>query len=116
MISGLIIGFRAGCKLWFDLRWVLHVAWLGIRLQLYQNWRDGVIRKILCNLCAEAAVLALIFPFLDVVVANNEMLENSRSGIQTKLIPLGTVLIVSLSFVALALFGAFILGSKKHGD
>lgn len=116
MISGLIIGFRVGRKLWSDLRWALHIGWLKVRLRLVQNWRNGVIRKILCGLFAEAAVLALVFPFLDVVVANNEISVAARSGTPAQLISVRSVLWWSLSFVALALFGAFILGRKEDRE
>lgn len=113
MISGLIIGFRAARKLWSDLRWVLHIVWLKVQLRLLQNSRNGVIRKILCGLCAEAAVLTLVFPLLDVVFANNQSSIAARSGTTVQLISVGSVLGWSLSFVAVALFGAFLLGSKE---
>jgi uncharacterized membrane protein len=95
---------------------MLHVARLGLRARLLQNWRSGVIRKILCGVCAEAAVLALIFPFLDVLIANNEILTNAKAGNTGQLISIRGVLVWSLSFVVLALLGAFILGTKEDGE
>jgi hypothetical protein len=116
VISGLIAGSRLARELLANLWWWSHLAWLGIKARLVQNWRSGVIRKIVCGVCAEAAVLALIFPFLDVVVANNEILTSAKSGNVAQLISVRSVLVWSLSFVALALFGAFILGAKEDGE
>jgi hypothetical protein len=116
VISGLFTAFRVGRKMWSDLRWALHIGWLGVRLRLRENWRNGVIRKILGGVCAEAAVLALIFPFLDVVVANNEISAAASSGTTAQFISVRGVLWWSLSFVALALFGAFILGGKEKEE
>lgn len=82
-----------------------------MRARLVHNWHSGDIRKIVSGICSEAAVLALIFPFLDVVIGNNEILANAKSGnVAQQLMPVHSVLGWSLSFVALALFGAFILG------
>lgn len=62
-------------------------------------------------------MLALIFPFLDVVIANNEIAKGARLGTATtQLISVPVVLMLSLVVVAMALFGAFILGSKENGE
>ncbi len=110
MISGFTIGFTLVRKLLAELRWRSHLVWLTIQARILQNWRSGVIRKIVCDFCAEAAVLAFIFPFLDSVIEN---MRNAKSGVAITLIPVQGVLGWSLSFVALALFGAFILGNKE---
>lgn len=111
-----MIGVRVGRKMWSDLRWVSHIGLLGVRLQLTQNWRNGVIRRILCGLCSEAAVLVLIFPLLDWAFANQEISGAARSGTTTPFVSGGTVLKLSLLFAAITLFGAFILGRKEHGE